>query len=137
MRLRRQNKITLSSVYLVSYLSGVLLFIASHWLRTNTPIGPQHIPQERWLRFAHVSVTYALVLGLGSLVFTHIVPGFKRRKHLSSGTALTVYWLALIVSAIFTLYSVNDSEQLNLAAWIHSLVGITTPALLLIHLKAK
>ena len=138
MKLRKKEKPVLAWVASLAYFSGATLFVFSHWIRTDPPVGEQHHALERWLRPLHSSLTYALVIGIGYMIKAHVLPGLnsthKRRK--ATGLFVLSYFFVLIATALTILYS-GETDWASTVAWIHALVGLSLPLGLGLHLSSR
>ncbi len=134
MKIPKSDKRILGTIGSVTYLTGVTLFVLDHWIRIRTTIGEQHHPLEHWMRVAHASVTYGVMLSLGYLFKGHILPGLRaqKKRKLGSGIATLVTFFFLPITALFVMYG-GESETSHLLAKAHAIVGLGTPVFLLFH----
>jgi len=133
MKIKNKERWALGGIGLLAYGSGLVLFILSRWIRVTTIVGEQHLPMERWIRVGHSTLTYFVVLAVGYLVKSHILPGLKQRKKRISGISILFLFGTLLGTALITLYA-GEGEWVASVALIHALIGILSPLLLLGHL---
>jgi hypothetical protein len=119
---------------LVVYASGAALYAFSHWVRVESPVGPQHHPAEWWVRVAHSLLTYGTVGAIGYLAHAHVIPGLRaaRPRRRPSGLGTLGVFGALLLSAVFLLYS-GETEWTGSVAQLHGLTGLALPGLILFH----
>jgi uncharacterized membrane protein YagU involved in acid resistance len=134
----RNEKKLFGTLGLVTYLTGVTLYILSHWVRVTTAIGEQHHPAEYWVRVVHNTLTYTIVMSVGYLIKAHVFPGLRPKKKpgLKSGLAILTVILLLILSAIGTMYA-GDSQWNYGLAQTHGLIGLGSLLAILLHLAAR
>ncbi len=134
MKLRIQERWTLGTTAALGYLSGAVLFVLSRFIRIETPVGEQHLPAEHWLRIAHVTFGFGILLGIGYLLKGHILPGLRAHtpKRYRSGIVNLTLFGCLAATALMTLYA-GESEWLSWAALAHSLLGLGLPLAILVH----
>ncbi len=137
MKIPAGERRTLSLSLWLAYVTGAALFVFSHWLRMETPVGPQRFGAEHRLRIAHASLTYLLVAGFGFLAKGHILPALHRSRRRVTGVALIALVATLVGSAVVVLYTGSDGDGPSLGAWIHGLLGLALPGWILVHRKAS
>ena len=135
MKMRRKEKRVFGGIGAFAYCSGIVLFILSHWIRVSTPIGEQHHPLENPARLLHSAMMYCVILSLGYLIKSHIIPGLKSKKkqRVKSGLTILFFFILLISTALGMLY-IGESEWLSTIAWVHALVGLSVPLMICAHI---
>ena len=138
MKLRKKEKRIFGFIGLVGILSGVVLYIFAQFIRVTTQIGEERHPAEHGLRIFHTLATYFLVLILGYLVKSHILPGLRSRKRRRRISGIFTVFLAgfLVLSSLVTLYGGDDSRAV-LITKLHVYVGLSIPIILLFHMTQK
>jgi len=124
------------AVYLTTTLlvaSGLAWLAAHYWLVAAGPFGDaQPSPLEPWALRVHGVVAYGFVFAFGSMSAAHIALGWRLRRHLASGVALTAAGTLLAASALLLYYAPADwHDAASLAHWG---VGLALAPLLLVHL---
>ncbi len=137
MKIRKREKRGFKWIYVLLYLTGATLFVLSHWIRVTTAVGLQHHPIEFWSRVAHVTMSYIGVLALGFLVKAHVMPGLKGKLKTKSGLTVLAVLLTMIGTAVGVLYGSGEAEELSLVAWVHALLGLSTPVFIAVHLLTR
>ena len=134
MKLRRNEKQSFLIVGLLAYITGVLLFALSKWVRVTTAVGEQHHPVELWVRYAHTLVTYLVVMAFGYLLSVHVIPGLrsKVRKKVLSGLGNCFFFFTLTFTAVAILYG-SEGTWTTSVSWIHSIVGLSCPLFIFAH----
>jgi|GEM_PF-5171907 len=135
MKMRSSEKKVLSWIFYIAYTSGVTLYIFSRFIRVQTPIGEQHHDAEHWVRVVHSLLTYGLMLGLGFVIKSHVIPGLraKSRDGVKTGISLLAIFGIMLVTALGILYF-SDSDWQTRASQIHAYLGLSIPVLIGIHL---
>jgi cytochrome b561 len=120
------------------FTSGATLFIFSHWVRVVSPIGEQHHPLEQYIRALHSTLTYLVVLVVGYLVKSHIVPGLKSKKkqRVRSGLTIIFTFTVLLITALLMLYA-SENRWNSYISNIHGILGLLTPAIIGTHLLSR
>lgn len=136
MKLRRNEKWWLGVVAALTYGSGVLLWwVATRW-RCPGLFGEQHHPTEHTLRALHTSLSLTALLGLGYMIKGHILPGWRAKRSLVSGSTLCTMLAVVALSALALLYG-SDDATLTAAQFAHTWVGIGAVLPLAWHVVAR
>ena len=138
MKIPKNERRALIGIWIIAYLSGAGLFVLNQWIRVPSAIGELHHPMEHWSRLIHSGLSYATILSVGYLIKGHILPGIKstQKKRIYSGVGMLGLFTLLTVTALATLYG-SESVSTHLASQIHSLIGVLSPCLLLLHGKNR
>ena len=135
MKIRSKDKKILGTILGLAYGSGATLYFLSRFIRVQTEVGEQHHASEHWVRGIHSFLTYAVILGLGYLVKSHVVPGIKARarRGRKSGQFLLGVFAVMVLAALGILYFA-DLDWQNRAAQIHAYLGLSIPAWIAAHI---
>ena len=135
MKMKGGEKRILGFVFIVAYLSGVTLYLLNGFVRVQTTVGEQHHSSEHLVRFIHAALTYAVVLCLGFVLKSHVLPGLKARsnKGKKSGLILLICFGTMVVTALGILY-LGETEWRSWVSFTHSYLGLSLSIFLFIHL---
>ena len=138
MKWKKREKKWIGSLALITYLSGLSLFVFSHFLRISGAVGEQHHPWEHGVRFIHSTLTYGLLVAFGYMGKAHVLPSWqnkKRQRRISGGFVVGTVVL-LWISALGVLYLGDEAGNLAIA-WVHGVLGLLFPLLLFPHILSR
>jgi cation transport ATPase len=133
-RLGVRHKQMLHSGLTLLWASGALWLVFHYFFQVEGDFGPQpHQLENWWLRLHGLAAMLAFML-LGSLLPNHVKLAWTRRRNHRTGLSMLAVW-AWLAATGYTLYYFSSDAN---AAWLpllHWGVGLTLPALLVVHLK--
>ncbi|WP_456702333.1 MULTISPECIES: hypothetical protein [unclassified Bradyrhizobium] len=112
-------------------LSGLAWFFL-HDIATGDFSGAAHL-----LLTLHGISSYAVLVGVGSLLPLHVRAGWRSRRNIVTGTLVTATMTVLCVTALMLYY--GEEETQGVAKWVHLVFGFGCLVLFPAHafLKAK
>ncbi|HTP38188.1 MAG TPA: hypothetical protein VMI92_01320 [Steroidobacteraceae bacterium] len=122
-------------VYLTSagvWLTGVLWLLFRYFLRRETDFGTASNPLEHWWLVAHGAFAFACLWLLGFLWRSHVVQGWKARRHRRTGGALFGAFMLLVISGYLLYYAASDAWHANVAL-LHWSLGLALPVVFIMH----
>ena len=136
MKLKKSERHLFGWLGLLTYFSGASLFLFSHWIRVHTEIGEQHHRFEPWNRVAHTTLTYLIVLSVGYLIKSHVIPALRSKhpRRQATGILILVIFGILLLTALITLYA-GEGAVPDAARWFHAIVGLSLPIFVIVHLS--
>ena len=133
-RLGARHKKMLYTGLALLWASGALWLLFHYFFQAEGDFGPEpHGLESWWLRLHGLAAMLALML-LGSLLPNHVKLAWTRRKNRRTGLPMLAVWGWLAATGYALYYFSSDAN----AAWLpllHWGVGLTLPALLVVHLK--
>jgi hypothetical protein len=138
MKMRSHEKRNLLYLFSAVYLTGLSLYLLVHFIRVSSPIGEQHHASEPWIRIVHATLTYGMVMAMGYVVKSHVIPGLRARSQNGKKSGLTMLtWFSLmVISALGVLYS-QEGNWRTFITQAHGILGLATPLLILLHLRSR
>lgn len=86
-----------------------------------------------WMLKLHGAAAMAFLVAMGILIPTHIRRGWQaRRNHLNGSFFLSVVGLLALTG--YGLYYLGDEQWRDGASWLHIVLGLASPALLIWHI---
>ena len=115
------------------FISGVSWWYFENFVHIQTALGEDHHPLQALFLKIHGSLSYGLMLILGYLVSSHIVPGLRQKRSRYSGFTLMAWLSVLILTAIYQLYGPEGGVR-DFLTGTHRWVGLLIPVAILSHL---
>jgi len=126
------------AVYLLAgllFATGIAWLAAHYLLVSQGPFGEQQPSAvEPWALRLHGVVAYGFVFIFGSMSVAHIALGWRLRRHLVSGIAMTALCAVLAGSAVLLYYAPEDWH--GVVSAVHWCVGLALLPVLLAHIVA-
>lgn len=120
-------------VSLLLFLTGAA-WVLFDWLATREEARADFFQSlEVWALKVHGAAAMAFLVVLGMLILTHIKPGWRMRRNRANGAGMIIIVALLVVSG-YGLYYFGDERWRAAASWIHVVIGLAAPALLVFHI---
>ena len=131
-RLSRRQGLALHLVAAVLFLSGAAA-AACDLLAAAGRESELLVDAKPWVLKVHGAAAMLFLVGLGSLLPTHVVTAWRARRNRVGGAILLGVFVLLGVTGYGLYYA--GGEQLRTAVqWTHLIVGLVEPAVLLAHI---
>lgn len=127
-----------SALYAIStllWLSGSCWLYYAYLAPAQDPFGSGTHPAQPLLLELHGAAAMAFLVLFGTLLPTHVEPGWRQRRHRFSGLSLVVASAVLVLSG-WGLYYLGEESLRNATSILHSFVGVVAPVLLAVHVRA-
>ncbi len=131
-RLGTWRKVTVYAVSAGLWASGAVWLIFHYFLRAPSEFGPTPNPLEPWWLKLHGAFAFAALWMFGLLCAAHVGNGWTSGRRRWSG-ALTLGVAAILGLSAYFLYYVGDDGLRQAAAYVHWILGLGTPVLLIWH----
>jgi hypothetical protein len=135
-RLRKDTVTPLQKriLYLVTallWLTGMVWLYFRYISPNQDEFGPQTHPAQHMVLIVHGAAAFAFCAILGATLY-HVRPGWKKKKHRSSGLMLISMCILLITTG-WGLYYIGDESGRNINSLIHSAAGAVLPLIIFYH----
>lgn len=132
-RLPSWQRKALTWAFMSLWFSGVLWLGLHYFMTTESDFGPRPHALEPWALRLHGLLVMAALVTLGSLVPVHMQLAWQRDKNRKGGVLMSALclWLALTGYALWYFASEENQNWLSLLHW---LVGLSLPAVLVLHM---
>ena len=109
--------------------SAMLFLSGAAWLLVPRSLGS-------WMLRAHGAAAMVFLVVFGMLLPTHIRASLTARKNLRSGYALIALIAALALSGYLLYYAGHELAR-SVVSWLHTGLGLASPAVLWWHLRYR
>ena len=118
----------LVTVFVLLTATGLLLVPTALEFRFGWDVA-WRLPGDRrtWVAGLHTALAFAMCGFAGALWSIHVRVGWRSRRHLASGLAITGLLLATAITSLALLYA-GDETWLSSASAAHTLVGVASVA---------
>jgi multisubunit Na+/H+ antiporter MnhB subunit len=131
-RLPRGHRWAVYGVVGLLMLSGSAWLMAHHFLRSESEFGPSIHPLEPWSIKLHGLATFLFLSLAGSLWTVHMRLAWRQGRNLLSAIILLV-WSAILTMTGYLLYYGPGDEVREWISWLHWIVGLALPLVLMMH----
>jgi len=131
-RLSRRHRFALYGALGLSFASGLAWWLLDHFGRIEGEFGALPHPAQAWLLRIHGAAAFASLIVLGALLPVHVKRAWRAVKNRRSGAVLLAFVATQVVTG-YALYYADEGLR-TLAGQIHFALGLTLPALLVIHI---
>lgn len=115
-------------------VTGILWLTGTIWLGFRYLTGPDSIfesPTQTMLLKIHGAAAMVFLFALG-VIFYHIPPGWRKKERRPSGVLLLTICGILILTG-WGLYYAGGELFRNWMSWIHSILGVLLPMIIVFH----
>ena len=130
-RLSRRHKIAFYTVLAVVFASGGLWAWLHYFARSETDFGTS--PAETWTLTIHGLFAAASLLLIGSLLPLHVKFAWRAKRNRFNGIFF-ISIVALLILSGYGLYYIGNERLRSSTSWIHLIIGLALPVLLIIHI---
>jgi hypothetical protein len=129
-RLKRLQKYFLYAVLALLFLSGVAW---TYWNYLAASAGDFEISAKTWAMKIHGAAAMAVLVLIGMLLTGHVRFAWRARRNRANGSVFLGAFAVLTVTG-YGLYYAGGERLRAWTSWIHLVVGLVLPILLLIHI---
>lgn len=133
-RLPRLHRRLIYTFFALSWVTGITFFVLNTWITVEGEFGPEKHPWQLAVLKTHGAAAFLMMINFGALLSAHVPKGWRVRRMRLLGSLLTGA-LALMIITAYLLYYLGNEEIRQVVAYIHGLVGLCLPLLLLAHLR--
>ena len=130
-RLPRWQETLLLAVMAGLVASGAVWLVFHHLLPVRDDMGTH--PAEAWSLRLHGGLAMAVLVLVGMLLASHVLPAWRRGLNRGSG-GLMLGTMALLTLTGYLLYYLGTPSLRDAVSWLHWGVGLAVPALLVLHM---
>jgi hypothetical protein len=130
-KLSRRHKIAFYSVLGVVFASGAIWTWLHYFVQTDS--GFSSARAQVWTLTIHGLSAAMWLLLIGSLVPLHVKYAWRARRNRTNG----VFFISIVTVLIITgygLYYIGNEQLRSWTSWIHLVVGLALPFLLIFHI---
>ena len=129
-RLKRLQRYVLYAVLALLFLSGVAW---TYWTYLAASPGDFETIAKAWAMKIHGAAAMAVLVLIGMLLSAHVRFAWRARRNRANGSVfLSVF--AVLTATGYGLYYAGGEMLREWTSWIHLVVGLALPILLLIHI---
>ena len=129
-RLKRVQRYFLYAVLALLFLSGVAW---TYWTYLAALPGDFGTTAKAWAMKIHGAAAMAVLVLIGMLLNGHVRLAWQARRNRANGSVFLSVFAVLTVTG-YGLYYAGGEMLREWTSWIHLLVGLALPVLLLIHI---
>ena len=129
-RLKRLQKYFLYGVLTLLFFSGVAW---AYWTYLAAWPGDFEISAKAWAMKIHGAAAMAVLVLIGMLLSGHVKSAWRARRNRANGSIFLSVFAVLTVTG-YGLYYAGGEVVREWTSWIHLVVGLALPILLLIHI---
>lgn len=128
-RLKRLQRYFLYAVLALLFLSGVAW---AYWNYAASP-GDFETSAKTWAMKIHGAAAMAILVLIGMLSSAHVRFAWRARRNRANGSIFLSAFAVLAITG-YGLYYAGGERLRAWTSWIHLIVGVVLPILLLIHI---
>lgn len=137
MKISNSLKWTIFGLFGLLYLTGSTKWVLKTFFQVDQGMGPEALRAEIWVLRTHGTLSIAVLILLGYLLRSHVVPALKiPEKGRKSGLFLLTNISLLILSVPFLLYITDEKIKAGVELF-HASLGLILAVPFLIHLLKK
>jgi hypothetical protein len=129
-RLRRFQRPILYAVLALIFLSGVAW---AYWNYLAASPGEFEMSAKAWAMKIHGAAAMAVLVLVGMLLNEHVRLAWRARRNRANGSVFLSAFAFLTISG-YGLYYASGERLRAWTSWIHLVMGLVLPILLLIHI---
>jgi hypothetical protein len=129
-RLKRLQRYFLYAVLALLFLSGVAW---TYWTYLAASPGDFETAAKAWGMKIHGAAAMAVLVLIGTLINGHVRFAWRARRNRANGAVFLSVFAVLTVTG-YGLYYAGGEMLREWTSWIHLVVGLALPILLLIHI---
>ena len=129
-RLKRLQRYFLYAVLALLFLSGVAW---TYWTYFAASPGDFETTAKAWAMKIHGAAAMAVLVLMGMLLSGHVKFAWRARRNRANGSVFLSVFAVLTVTG-YVLYYAGGEMLRDWTSWIHLVVGLALPILLLIHI---
>lgn len=130
-RLSRRHKIAFYGILVVVFATGAIWAWLHYLAHGENDFGSSRA--ETWTLTIHGLFAAASLLVIGSLLPLHIKFAWRARRNRVNGVFFISIVTLLILSG-YALYYIGNERLRSWTSWIHLIVGLALPVLLVFHI---
>jgi cation transport ATPase len=129
-RLKRLHRYFLYAVLALLFLSGVAW---AYWNYVAASPGDFETSAKAWAMKIHGAAAMAILVLIGMLLSGHVRFAWRARRNRANGSVFLSAFAVLTITG-YGLYYAGSEKLRAWTSWIHLVVGLALPILLLIHI---
>ncbi|HEX4697641.1 MAG TPA: hypothetical protein VH254_08210 [Candidatus Udaeobacter sp.] len=129
-RLKRLQKYFLNAVLALIFLSGVAW---AYWNYFVALPGDFETSAKAWAMKIHGAAAMAVLVLIGMLLNAHVRFAWRAHRNRANGSIFLSAFAVLIITG-YGLYYAGGERLRAWTSWIHLVIGLALPALLLVHI---
>ena len=129
-RLKRLQRYFLYAVLALLFLSGVAW---AYWNYLAASPGDFETSAKAWAMKIHGAAAMAVLVLIGMLLSAHVRFAWRARRNRANGSIFLSAFAVLAITG-YGLYYAGGERLRAWTSWIHLIVGVVLPILLLIHI---
>jgi cation transport ATPase len=129
-RLKRLQRYFLYAVLALLFLSGVAW---AYWNYLAASPGDFETSAKTWAMKIHGAAAMAVLVLIGMLLSAHVRFAWRARRNRANGSIFLSAFAVLAITG-YGLYYAGGERLRAWTSWIHLIVGVVLPILLLIHI---
>ncbi len=129
-RLKRLQSYLLYAVLALLFFSGVAW---AYWTYLAASSGDLEAAAKVWAMKLHGAAAMAILVLIGTLLTGHVKSAWRARRNRANGSIFLIVFAVLTVTG-YGLYYAGGEMLRQWTSWIHLVVGLGLPILLLIHI---
>jgi len=136
-KISRRFLMYLSTIFLVSWITGLLFFYLNGWVTVEGDFGPEKHPWQFGVLKIHGASAFFMMITFGYLIASHVSIGWHVKKLKTIGLTL-VSATGFMIATAYGLYYLGDEGTREIVRYAHISVGSCLPLFFLAHiLQAK
>lgn len=124
----------LAGVFGLLWGSGLVWLAFHYFLRTEGELGPMPNPLEKWWLSLHGLAAFAALVAIGTALPVHARRGWELNRNRGTGVGMNSA-LAWLAATGYALYYFADPDTRPWLPWLHWVVGLGMPALIVLHIR--
>ena len=129
-RLRRLQRYFLYAVLVLVFLSGVAW---AYWNYLAASPNDFEMSAKAWAMKIHGAAAMAVLVLVGMLLNEHVRLAWRARRNRANGSIFLGAFVFLTITG-YGLYYAGGERLRRWTSWVHLVIGLVLPILLLIHL---
>lgn len=123
-------------VFVLVFLTGVVWLYFDFFITIESVIGPAKHPLQKWILNSHGAFAIIFTFLFGLIYGVHIKRTWPMQKRRVSGLSL-VSLLCIITVTGFLLYYAGNETLRVLSSYIHWVLGLSVPIVLVRHIRGS
>jgi hypothetical protein len=119
----------------ISWFTGVGFFVLDRFFEIEGEFGTEKHPFLTPALTIHGASAFLMMIWFGSLLSAHVPMGWRTRRLRFWGVSIVVGFSAQTLTAYLLYYLSNEAAR-EVVQWVHLIVGIVLPAVIVGHVLA-